>query len=174
MPPLVRQLSALLCSVLIILSVGCQTNNQARNYEQTPQTPHTPREISYQRTEQPRKNETLTPKMQKTANRLANIASRVPGVDQATVIVVGPYTLVGIDVNKKLDRGRVGTVKYSVAQALKKDPQGKNALVTADIDIVQRLRELNQDMARGKPMAGIMDELAEIASRIAPQPSNTR
>lgn len=112
--------------------------------------------------------------MKKTADRLANLATRVPGVSQATVIVVGPYTLVGIDVNKKLDRGRVGTIKYSVAQALKKDPRGKNALITADVDIVQRLRELNQEIARGKPMSGIMDELAEIAGRIAPQPSNTR
>lgn len=171
MPQLIRQLFTLFCTALIVLSVGCQTKNQARNDNVAPDTP---RKISYQSTEQTRRNETMTPNMQKTANRLANIATRVPGVNQATVIVVGPYTLVGIDVNKKLDRGRVGTVKYSVAQALKKDPQGKNALVTADVDIVQRLRELNQDMARGKPMGGIMDELAEIASRIAPQPSNTR
>lgn len=168
---LIRQFVAFLCSVFMIVTVGCQTNDLARNDQVTP---NTPRKINYQTTEQTRRSQPGITNMKKTADRLANLATRVPGVSQATVIVVGPYTLVGIDVNKKLDRGRVGTIKYSVAQALKKDPRGKNALITADVDIVQRLRELNQEIARGKPMSGIMDELAEIAGRIAPQPSNTR
>ena len=70
-----------------------------------------------------------------------------------------------------LDRSRVGTLKYAVAQALKEDPQGANALVTADTDIVQRLREMNGDLRRGRPIQGITEELADIAGRIVPQPS---
>ena len=169
----IRRLFTILCSVLIVsIPLGCQTNNQAKTDHVTP---NTPRKISYQNTEQMRRTQPVAPqRMNKTAKRLANIATRVPGVSRAVAIVVGPYTLVGIDVNKKLDRERVGTIKYSVAQALKKDPQGKNALVTADVDLVQRLREINQDLMKGKPIAGIMDELAEIAGRIAPQPSNVR
>jgi len=172
MPHWMRRLLTLLCSLLIVsIPLGCQTNNQAKTDEVTP---NTPQKISYQQTEQLRRNQPVTPRMNRTAKRLANIAARVPGVSRAVAIVVGPYTIVGIDVNKKLDRGRVGTIKYSVAQALKKDPRGKNALVTADVDIVQRLREINRDLMNGKPIAGILDELAEIASRIAPQPSNVR
>lgn len=155
----------------MFLSVGCQTNDQARNDQVTP---NTPREISYQTTEQARRGQPMTSTNQRTADRLAKLATRVPGVDQAAVIVAGPYTLVGIDVKNDFDRSQVGTIKYSVAQALRKDPHGKNALVTADVDIVQRLRKINQDIARGKPLDGMMNELAEIASRIAPQPSNTR
>lgn len=172
MPHSIRRLLPLLCSILIVsIPLGCQTNNQAKREDVAP---NAPRQISYQKTEQPRGEQHVVPRMNKTANRLATIATRVPGVSRAIAIVVGPYTIVGIDVNKKLDRARVGTIKYAVAQALKKDPQGKRALVTADVDLVQRLREINKDLMNGKPIAGIMDELAEIAGRIAPQPSNVR
>ena len=41
------------------------------------------------------------------ANHLANVASDVPSVDDAAAIVAGPYTVVGIDVDKDLDRSRV-------------------------------------------------------------------
>lgn len=62
-------------------------------------------------------------------------------------------------------------MKYSVAEALKEDPQGANALVTADPDLVQRIRELSDDINKGRPLSGLTDELAEIAGRISPQPS---
>lgn len=108
---------------------------------------------------------------QTTAKHLANIATRIPHVKHATAIAAGNYTIVGIDVDSKLDRGRVGSVKYAVAEALKKDPRGAHALVTADADLVQRIRELSDEMAKGKPLSGMMDELADIAGRIAPQSS---
>lgn len=165
------RLTTLLCSVLIIIPVGCQTNNKTTRNQITP---NAPRKISYQTTEQMRRNQSTRPKAHKTADRLVHLATSVPGVKGATAIVAGRYTLVGIDVDPNLDRGRVGTIKYSVAQALKKDPHGKNALVSADVDIVHRIRELNKQIMKGKPLAGLTNELAAIAGRIAPQPSGTK
>ncbi len=105
------------------------------------------------------------------ANRLEHIAVRMPHVRRATAISLGRYSIVGLDLDSKLDRGRVGTVKYSVAEALHKDPVGARALVTADTDLVQRLRNVNNDIKQGRPISGIMKELAAIAERIAPQPT---
>ena len=81
----------------------------------------------------------------------------------------GKWAVVGIDVNAHLDRPEVGVIKYSVAEALKEDPQGANAIVTADPDIVQRLREMNADIRQGRPIAGIAEELADIVGRLIPQ-----
>ena len=43
----------------------------------------------------------------------------MPGVNDATAVVVGKYAIVGIDVKAKLDRTRVESIKYSVAESLK-------------------------------------------------------
>src|SRR5699024_8923060 len=100
--------------------------------------------------------------------RLVDIASAVPDVNDATAIVAGDYAVVGIDVNKDLDRSRVGTIKYTVAEALEEDPHGANALITADLDLNQRLKDMRKRINNGQPVSGIMEELAEIVNRIMP------
>lgn len=170
----------LVCGLSAFMLFGCGQKSAMP----TPQSSHpqslSPERVKYQ-TKRVRQN--MPPQThpshqyqrgpQTTAKHLAKLASKVPHVRHATAISAGRYTIVGIDVDPHLDRGRVGTVKYSVAQALKKDPRGANALVTADTDLVQRVRELSNEMAKGKPISGIINELADIAGRIAPQSSRT-
>jgi len=115
----------------------------------------------------PIKQETKTP--QEVADHLVKLALSVPNVKKATAVVIGNYAVVGIDVDANLDRPRVGTIKYTVAEALREDPLGAKALVTADPDLVQRLKELNEDIKRGRPIAGLAEELADIVGRIIPQ-----
>ena len=147
--------------------LGCQPANKPPANESAP-SPNTTQKI---RVDQTAPESRRTDRNQAVAERMVRIATSIPQVKSATAVVAGRYTIVGIDVDPTLDRGRVGTLKYSVAQALHEDPQGKNALVTADVDLVQRLRELADDMRAGRPAAGIAEELAEIAARIMPQPS---
>lgn len=147
--------------------LGCQPANKPPANESAP-SPNTTQKI---RVDQTAPESRRTDRNQAVAERMVRIATSFPQVKSATAVVAGRYTIVGIDVDPTLDRGRVGTIKYSVAQALHEDPQGKNALVTADVDLVQRLRELADDMRAGRPAAGIAEELAEIAARIMPQPS---
>ena len=54
-----------------------------------------------------------------------------------------------------MERSRVGTIKYAVAEAFHKDPYGIDAIVTADMDLSQRLREVRSGYERGRPFAGI-------------------
>lgn len=106
---------------------------------------------------------------QKAADRLVEIAMQDPNVVDATAIVIGDYAIVGIDLPAHLDEAGTGSIKYSVAQSIKKDPLGKNAIVTADADVLQRLKEMAKAIQEGHPIRGIADELAEIVNRLVPQ-----
>lgn len=106
---------------------------------------------------------------QAVAAHLEQLAKGVKGVRGATCVVFGKYAIVGIDVEKTLPRSRVGTIKYAVAEAFRKDPYGIDAVVTADMDLDERLREIRQDVANGRPIAGFAEELADIVGRLVPQ-----
>lgn len=111
-------------------------------------------------------NDTITNKQ--VANHLAKVAKKVPGVNDALSLVVGPYAIVGIDVEEQLDSARVGTIKYSVTEALRMDPYGKTAIVVADPDITERIRVMGEKMGEGHPTQAIFDEIASIVARTIP------
>ncbi len=106
---------------------------------------------------------------QQISKHLADLATSIPKVNDATAVVLGRYALVGIDVNQDLDRSEVGSIKYSVAESLKNDPYGARAIIIADPDINARLKEIGEDIQRGEPIEGIMNELADIAGRVIPE-----
>ncbi|CAM3405372.1 YhcN/YlaJ family sporulation lipoprotein [Cytobacillus oceanisediminis] len=106
---------------------------------------------------------------QQVSRHLVDLATRIPNVNDATAVVLGRFAIVGIDVNKNLDRSEVGTIKYSVAESLKNDPHGARAMIVADPDINARLREIAEDIQNGEPIQGIMNELADIAGRLMPE-----
>ncbi len=87
---------------------------------------------------------------EKAADHLASLAASVPGVNDATAVVVGKYAIVGIDVKAKLDRTRVESIKYSVAESLKNDPDGANAVVVADVDTYERLKQIGKQIKKRK------------------------
>ncbi|MDR0268953.1 YhcN/YlaJ family sporulation lipoprotein [Paenibacillus sp.] len=102
-------------------------------------------------------------------DHLEALAQRVAGVNKAHAVVFGNTAVVGIDVDGKLTRSRVGNIKYSVAEALRKDPRGKNTLVTADMDLSHRIAEIGTHIQKGQPVSGFASELADIVGRIIPQ-----
>ncbi|MCM2533534.1 YhcN/YlaJ family sporulation lipoprotein [Neobacillus pocheonensis] len=106
---------------------------------------------------------------QEISKRLVMLATSIPNVHDATAVVLGPYAIVGIDVYSKLERSQVGSIKYSVAESLKKDPYGAKAIVVADVDTTQRLKEISADIKKGRPIQGIMEELANVAGRLMPE-----
>lgn len=106
---------------------------------------------------------------QQISRHLVDLTTHIPNVDDAAAVVVGRYAIVGIDVNDKMERSEVDTVKYTVAEALKKDPHGARAVVVADPDITARLREISEDIQNGQPIQGIMNELSDITGRVMPE-----
>ncbi|WP_310550260.1 YhcN/YlaJ family sporulation lipoprotein [Paenibacillus glufosinatiresistens] len=102
-------------------------------------------------------------------DHLERLARRVPGVEDAHCVVMGDTAIVGLDVDGSLSRSRVGTVKYAVAEALRQDARGANALVTADMDLSHRIAELGRHFRAGRPIEGFATEMADIIGRIIPQ-----
>ncbi|MDQ0231313.1 YhcN/YlaJ family sporulation lipoprotein [Metabacillus malikii] len=109
---------------------------------------------------------------QQISEHLVSLASEIPEVNDATAVVLGDLAVVGIDVNSKLDRNKVESIKYTVSESLRHDPYGANAVVIADADTTARLREMGKEIENGRPIAGILDELAAIVGRVIPEIPN--
>ncbi|MBD2861786.1 YhcN/YlaJ family sporulation lipoprotein [Paenibacillus oceani] len=106
---------------------------------------------------------------QEVTQRLEKLASDIPQVHSARCVILGNTAIVGINVDPQLDRSRVDVIKYSVAEALRKDPYGVHAFVTADLDMAGRIAEIREDIRQGRPIAGFAEELADMIGRIVPQ-----
>ncbi|MDX8359947.1 YhcN/YlaJ family sporulation lipoprotein [Cytobacillus sp. IB215316] len=155
----------LLITIVIALFtlIGCTINQQTNDNKNSPEM------INVKNTT----NETKEIKNgQEAAKHLVDLASSIPNVNDATAIVLGDFAVVGIDVNSQLDRSKVSTIKYSVAESLKKDPYGANAIVIADPDTNVRLKQMATDIRNGHPIKGIMDELSAIVNRVMPEVPN--
>ncbi|WHY83434.1 YhcN/YlaJ family sporulation lipoprotein [Siminovitchia fortis] len=146
--------------IILILAACGQMNGQQRDGE-NPSLQNTKTEISRQ--DNTRNSD------EDRANYLAGLASDIPQVKNATAVVAGDYAIIGIDVDKDLDRSKVGSIKYSVAESIKHDPRGAGAIVVADPDINARLKEIKDDISKGMPMQGIINELADITGRVMPE-----
>jgi YhcN/YlaJ family sporulation lipoprotein len=106
---------------------------------------------------------------QDIAQHLVDLTASIPNVKDATAVVLGPFAFVGIDVDSNMERSQVGSLKYTVAESLKKDPHGARAVVIADPDITARLKEIAEDIENGAPIQGIANELADISGRLMPE-----
>lgn len=106
---------------------------------------------------------------QTVADRLERLAESIPQVEKARCVVFGRTAIVGIDVPEGLDRSRVDVIKFSVAEALRHDPEGVSALVTADLDLSRQIADLRDKIQAGRPVAGFAEELADLIGRIVPQ-----
>ncbi|MFD2213004.1 YhcN/YlaJ family sporulation lipoprotein [Metabacillus endolithicus] len=106
---------------------------------------------------------------QEISKHLVELATQIPEVNDATAVVLGQFAVIGIDVNSKLDRNKVETIKYTVAESLMHDPYGARAIVIADADTNVRLREMANEIQEGRPVVGILDELAAIVGRVVPE-----
>src|SRR5699024_5541679 len=149
--------------LLFLLLFACQPENDATTLPGQGGTSD-----QYAKVKNSTQNEDKELTNNQIANHLFDVADSVPDVNNSVAIVLGPYAVVGLNVDGDLDRSRVGTIKYSVLEALKKDPYGKTAVVVADGDIADRISEMNKKVQEGYPVQGIIEELAAIVGRYIP------
>lgn len=148
--------------LLILIISGCgQKNNVLPNNEDGAQNTRMVRNSNITEP-QPKSNTEVS-------QHLSDLAAGVPDVKNATTVVLGNYAIIGLDVDADLERSEVGSIKYSVAESLKNDPYGANAVVIADPDAYTRLREVGEDIQAGRPITGILNELADITGRVMPE-----
>lgn len=154
-----------ICLLLLFMSLAAGCSQAPKNGAAPPLDP-SHQQVKVQQIA-PQKLEIKDPKA--VADRLEHLATSIPNVESAHCVVFGNTAVVGINLNKQMDRAKVGTVKYSVAEALKKDPYGVNAIVTADMDLDQRLRDIRDNVRAGRPITGFAEQMAEIIGRVMPQ-----
>jgi YhcN/YlaJ family sporulation lipoprotein len=152
---------SLYIGIIMLLIAGCQNQETQQQNNMDNQRP-----IKVKQSYDGEKKQLSRDEISK---HLVDLATRVPEVNEATAVVAGNYAVVGIDVKKDLDRSKVSSIKYSVAEALRHDPYGAMAVVTADPDIVERLKGMSDRIQDGEPLTGILDELAAIVGRIMPE-----
>ncbi|TVY09622.1 YhcN/YlaJ family sporulation lipoprotein [Paenibacillus cremeus] len=152
-------------AIVLLLSLlsGC---TQAPKNGASPSAADPNRQVKVNQTA-PQKKEITDPRA--VADRLEQIAVSIPNVESANCVVFGNTAVVGINVPPGMDRAKVGTIKLSVAEALKKDPYGVDALVTADMDLAGRLQNMRTQMRNGRAINGFAEEMAAIIGRIVPQ-----
>ncbi|WP_284140939.1 MULTISPECIES: YhcN/YlaJ family sporulation lipoprotein [unclassified Virgibacillus] len=150
-------------SVVLLFTIGC---NRENTQDALPSDNNSDRFLQVENSSEAKKQNLSN---EQIATHLANVATKVPNVNNATALIAGPYAVVGIDVDKDLDRSRVGTIKFSVSEALREDPYGKTAIVVADGDVNERIRMMADKMRQGHPVQGIVDEVAAIVGRYMPE-----
>lgn len=116
------------------------------------------------------------------ADTIARAVERVPGVDNATVVVSGNTAYVGIDV-KDGNMGRtvgfgttnrttnnIATIKSQCARQVRAtDPNINTVYVSADADFLDRIRRVGDSIRRGRPVDGFRNELDELVRRLTPE-----
>lgn len=146
--------------IMVILFVGCSQKKRTKELNNSEAPPN--------EVEQTANKNDMMQTNEEIAEHLASIANDVPNVHDAAAIVAGPFTVVAVDIDDMTERERVGTIKYSVTEALQHDPYGRTAVVIADADIMTRVQEMGTAIRNGEPVKGVTDELANIVSRYIP------
>ncbi|GAA0293988.1 YhcN/YlaJ family sporulation lipoprotein [Gracilibacillus halotolerans] len=157
-----RILLFVMTSFLAAFLLGCQNDNN----EQSSPNNQENQPIQVKNSD-PRNVEVLD--NQEKAQHLANLASEVPEVNGATAIMTNQGALIAIDVDKDLDRSTVGSIKYTVLEAVHHDPQGRNAVVVADGDVFERLNHIMNEVRNGQPVSGFLNELGNLIGRWIPE-----
>ena len=100
------------------------------------------------------------------ANRVADMATDVEGVDNAVVVVISNMAMIGITMEDNAD-GRETEVKEEVASVIEeREPSIVNAYVSADPDIVRQLEEISAGIERGEPISTFFDQITEVLQRM--------
>ncbi|MDF2926396.1 MAG: sporulation lipoprotein YhcN/YlaJ family [Paenibacillaceae bacterium] len=152
-------------AVIILLAAAISVAGCGRNSREAEESRQNEQNIRVQQTT-PDEGSTLPAD---TQTRLEELAKGIPQVQDAKCVIIGKTAIVGVTVDPNLDRSRVNIIKYSVAEAFRKDPEGINAFVTADMGLGERIRHVREDIQNGRPFSGFAQELGDIIGRIAPQ-----
>lgn len=100
---------------------------------------------------------------------VSRIAESVPGVERAYSVVVGNTALVGFDMDANKQESGIKEVKDSVARKVQADSRIARAYVSGDPDVTARIKELSDNIRKGRPITDYLDEIGEIIQRMTPK-----
>lgn len=104
-----------------------------------------------------------------TAADIRRIAESVPGVERSYSVVVGNAVLIGLDLDNDQQEQGISNIKNRVAEKAEADTRIVRAYVSSDPDTTARIRELADNVRKGRPVTEYLDEIGEIIQRLTPQ-----
>ena len=108
--------------------------------------------------------------MQGRARKIADAAARQRDVKSATCVLTGNTAMIGVQFNKQFKGKMTDAIKADVEKKAKQaDNRITRGVVTADPDMVSRIKGIFKDIGNGKPISGFTDELNEMMNRITPK-----
>lgn len=176
-----KSILLVLITILIGISLvigGCSTTAKkpAENYTKTPATPKTPTTPQVvKKPVQTLPNTPVTPNTTSTAypkdvaNRVADAAGKVEGVNKATAVVSGKVIYVGLDLKSNLGKMTSAEIEKKVMDKVKNMESGYTVSVTSDIDTVTRIKNVAMGITQGKPISSFKNELENINTRLTPK-----
>lgn len=110
------------------------------------------------------------PRMETTemAERIADIAAKVDGVDRSVVVVISNMALVGITLEREETAAKgEKEIKEEVARQIEdREPSIVNAYVSANPDLVKQLRDISQGIQEGEPISAFFDQITDVLNRM--------
>ncbi|MDA8226997.1 MAG: YhcN/YlaJ family sporulation lipoprotein [Desulfitobacterium hafniense] len=102
------------------------------------------------------------------ADDIADKVAAVRGVNKASVVVVGNVALIGLDLDKDVEKGQTEAIREKAANEAKDDPRIVNAVVETDPDSVGRIQKIADGVRKGRPITEFFDEIGEFFNRLKP------
>lgn len=105
-----------------------------------------------------------------TADRVVRLVNAMPEVKGSYALVVGNVAMVGVDMRDRLSGDKENELKDRISAETKRQmPELAEVWVTADPDLVTRIRDLASRIGHGEPITGFFEEISEIAKKLQPQ-----
>lgn len=103
------------------------------------------------------------------AKQISQDVAKEKNIKSATCVVTGDTALVGLQFDEQFKGDVTDSIKKSVDKRVKKiDSSIKRVVVTADPDLLSRIKTVAKDIENGKPLSGFTTEVEEIIRRINP------
>ncbi len=99
------------------------------------------------------------------ADRMAEAADRVKGVDGATVVIAGGNAYVALDIKDKVNSAQANRVEREVYRQLTKTANRYNVYITSDDDMFGRLRDVGDGIRNGTPVNDYRNDLRDFDTR---------
>ncbi|MHB8170235.1 MAG: YhcN/YlaJ family sporulation lipoprotein [Thermincolia bacterium] len=102
------------------------------------------------------------------ADDIADKVATVRGVNKASVVVVGNVALIGLDLDKDVEKAQTEAIRERAATQAKDDPRIVNAVVESDPDSVARIQKIADGVRKGRPISEFFTEIGEFFNRLKP------
>lgn len=106
------------------------------------------------------------PDVQRNADDISRQVVKIPGVENAFVVITGKTALIGLDLDNNITGKTTADIKNQAAKIAENNKGITNAQVTSNPDLVGRVKDIADGIRTGRPLSEFSDQIMEILNRI--------